>query len=65
MENQVINVEMKSKVITTKNSQVNAILERIHQTIGFMIRTFQLYRADDLDEEDPFAGILAAVAFAT
>merc|ERR1712115_427411 len=28
--------------ITTRNPQANAILERIHQTIGDMIRTFQL-----------------------
>ena len=50
--------------ITTRNPQANAIVERIHQTIGNMIRTF--IRSDtELDEDDPFAGILSAVAFAT
>ena len=34
--------DIRQKVITTRNPQANAILERIHQTIGNMIRTFQL-----------------------
>lgn len=46
--------------ITTRNPQGNSMLERIHQTIGNMIRTARI-----TDEEDPFSGILSAVAFAT
>ena len=53
---------IKVSNITTRNPQANAILERIHQTIGNMLRTFQL---QDTDEENPFDGTLAAVAFAT
>ena len=48
------------KTITTRNPQANAILERVHQTIGNIIRTFEF---DDLTEEDPWTGIIAAVAF--
>ena len=52
---------IKKKPITKRNPQANAIVERVHQTIGNMIRTFQV---QDLDESDPWAGILSAVAFA-
>jgi hypothetical protein len=55
---------IKKKPITTRNPQANSILERIHQTIGNMVRTFQINKAD-LDENDPWSGILAAVMFAT
>ena len=56
---------VKVSQITTRNPQANAILERIHQTIGDMIRTFQLPTRADIDTEDPFTGLLSAVAFAT
>ena len=50
--------------ITTRNPQANAILERIHQTIGNMIRTWQLPTNPSIEEEDPFTGLLTAVGFA-
>ncbi len=34
---------IKRKPITTRNPQANAIVERVHQTIGNMIRTFELH----------------------
>ena len=43
------------------NPQANAIVEHVHQTIGNMIRTFQVYDNDELDDEDPWTGILAAI----
>ena len=49
------------RTITTRNPQANAILERVYQTIGNIIRTFLF---DDLEEDDPWSGILSAVAFA-
>ena len=49
---------------TPRNPQANAIVERVHQTIGNMIRTFFLDDVD-LDEKDPYTGLLSAVAFAT
>ena len=52
---------IKSKIITTQNPQANAIVERIHQTIGNIIRTFELYDNDGIDDDDPWSGILAAV----
>ena len=55
---------LEVKPTTVRNPQANAILERVHQTIGNMIRTFQVYNRDDLDEEDPWSGILSAVMFA-
>ena len=33
---------LKRKLITTRNPQSNAIIERIHQTIGNIIRTFDV-----------------------
>jgi hypothetical protein len=52
---------IKKRPITKRNPQANAIVERVHQTIGNMIRIFQV---QNMDEEDPWTGILNAVAFA-
>ncbi len=49
---------------TKRNPQSNAIVERVHQTIGNMLRTFRVHDNDGIDTEDPWSGILAAVAFA-
>lgn len=46
---------------TTRNPQANSIVERVHQTVGNMIRTFEVYDNDTLDDDDPWSGILAAV----
>ena len=54
---------VKPKPITVRNPQANAIVERIHQVIGNMVRTFEL-QGNYLDEDDPWQGILSAVAFA-
>ena len=48
-----------------RNPQANSIIKRIHQTIGNMVCTHQVHNHMYLDEEDPFAGILAATMFAT
>ena len=56
---------IKTKPITTRNPQANAIVERVHQTIGNMIRTFRMYDNDGIDDDDPWSGILAAVMAAT
>src|SRR5688572_5235681 len=54
---------IKCKPITVRNPQANAIVERIHQVIGDIIRTFDL-EANYLDNDNPWRGILAATAFA-
>jgi hypothetical protein len=53
---------IKAKPITIRNPQANAIVERVHQVIGNIIRTFEL-ESNYLDEEDPWKGILSATAF--
>ena len=40
---------IKKKPITTRNPQVNAIVERIHQVIGNMVRVFELENSEDND----------------
>ena len=52
---------IKKYPCTVRNPQANSILERIHQVIGNMLKTFQLYYREDLDEKDPWSGILLAV----
>jgi transposase InsO family protein len=52
---------LKIKPITTRNPQANAIIERVHQTIGNIIRTFNVQA---MDTKDPWSGILAATMFA-
>ena len=54
----------KIKPITKRNPQANSIVERVHQTIGNMLRTFQVHDRTDLPDENPLAGILSAIAFA-
>ena len=55
---------LKKKPITKCNPQANSIVERVHQTIGNMLRTFAVYENEGIDEDDPWSGILSAVAFA-
>ena len=55
---------VKTKPITTRNPQAISIIERIHQMIGNMIRTFRMHDYE-IDETDPWSGILAATMFAT
>eukprot|EP00957_Ditylum_brightwellii_P092358 7032020-Ditylum_brightwellii.AAC.1 len=43
--------------ITARNPQANGIVERIHQTLGNMLRTFQVH-STKLDEDDPWSGNL-------
>ena len=52
---------LKRKPITTRNIQSNAIIERIHQTIRNIIRTFDV---SNIVNNDPWSGILAATMFA-
>ena len=51
----------KGETYYDTNPQANAIVERVHQTIGNMIRTFELYDNDGIDDDDPWSGILATV----
>ena len=44
----------------TRNPQSNAIIERIHQTIGNIIRTFDV---SNINNNNPWSGILAATMF--
>ena len=53
----------KTNPLPPETPQANAIVERVHQTISNIIRTFEL-QDNCLDEEDPWSGILSAVAFA-
>ena len=55
--------DIEAKPSSKRNPQSNAILERIHQTIGNMLRTFEVEN-QPLDESDPWSGILSAVAWA-
>ena len=52
---------IKRKGSSVRNPQSNGIIERVHKTIGNMIRTFNL---DNLEVTNPFCGILAATMFA-
>ena len=55
---------IKHRPTTTKNPQANAVIERVHQTLGSMVRSFAVHQMENLDESDPWSGILTAVAFA-
>ena len=55
------NYVLKRKHKITRNPQSNAIIEKIHQTIGNIIRTFDV---SSIVNNDPWSGILAATMFA-
>ena len=52
------------KLSTSVNPMSNAVLERIHQVLGNLVRTFNIFTQTYVDKNDPWKGILAAVAFA-
>ena len=52
----------RKRPITARNPQANAILERVDQTLGQMLRTYELQDLEDLT--NPLDGILAAISFA-
>ena len=54
---------IKPTPTTIKNPQVNAILERLHQVLGDMLRTKNLEQYD-FDNVDPWGELLASVAWA-
>ena len=52
---------LSKKLITTRNPQANAIVERVHKTVHTMIDTSGVKDIDDLDARWGFTGILSAV----
>ena len=52
---------LSKKLITTRNPQANAIVERVHKVVHQMIATSGINDVDDLDPRWGFTGILAAV----
>eukprot|EP00957_Ditylum_brightwellii_P070617 5365636-Ditylum_brightwellii.AAC.3 len=53
----------KHKPITTRNPQLNCIVERTHQTIGNLLCTFKPGSVE-LDPEDPWSSILSTLMLA-
>ena len=51
---------LKRKPITTSNLRSNAIIERIHETVGNIIRTLDV---SNIIENNPWSVILAATMF--
>ena len=49
--------------IRVGNTQANTIVERVYQTIGDIIRT-SIIQKMDLDNENPWEGILSSTIFA-
>ena len=52
---------LKRKPITTRNPQSNVIIERIYQTIGKIICTFDV---SNIINNNPWSGIFASTMFA-
>ena len=52
---------VRTKPITARNPQANAIIERVHQTIGNMFRTMELQHHG---ADNQIGGVLAAAMFA-
>ena len=54
--------KIRANCAIAENAQANSILEIIHQVIANLVRTFDFKK--NLDEGDPWEGILAATSFA-
>ena len=54
---------LKNKHYSPGNPQSNATIERLHQVLGNLVRTYNLQETY-VDDADPFLGILTAAAFA-
>jgi hypothetical protein len=48
------------KGICVRNPQANAVIERIHHTVGKIIWTLDIQNCDDLHDNDPWSGMLSA-----
>ena len=53
---------IKKKPATTRNPQANSIIERVHQTIGNMIRSYELHDSE-VTEGEALEGIISAIMF--
>jgi len=51
---------IKRKIITSRNPQLNSMIERCHKTLHNMIRSAQIKDKRDLDSLLGFKGVLAA-----
>jgi len=54
---------IKKKPASTRNPQSNSIIERVHQTLGDMLRTFELPDSE-IEQGTALEGILSAIMFA-
>lgn len=52
------------KPISKYNRQANSIVECVHQTTGNYTRAFSVQTDAGMDGDDPWSGVLKAVAFA-
>ena len=52
---------VKTRPITVRNPQANAMLERIHQVVGNLIGTFD-NEERAIDHRDPWTGVLNVAA---
>jgi hypothetical protein len=57
------NYGIKTKTGTSYNPQSNGVIERVHQVLGDMLRTFEMEERE-LDNKDPFGSFLSAAAYA-
>jgi hypothetical protein len=58
-----INYVIKPKPSKSHNPQSNGIIERVHLTLGNMLRSFEMQNKT-LNEEDPWSSFLAATSWA-
>jgi hypothetical protein len=54
---------VKRKPITSRNPQANSMVERAHKTLHNLINAQIIRGTQDLDEDDPWTGVLSATRF--
>ena len=55
---------IKKKLISKRIPQTNVIVEKVNQTIGNLLKSFEVQYMDALNKNDPCSGITSAISFA-
>jgi hypothetical protein len=58
-------LKLKQLQVTTNHPQANAIIERVHNVVTYMLRSFDLENNhENLEEDNPFDYFLQSAAWA-
>lgn len=54
---------IKRNIIMMRNAQANSVIKRVHQALGNLVRASKVHENAHLDPQDPWSGVLVAMAY--